>query len=99
MTTWRKLIAAEMKQNKDGFHNLVYSFFGTAEKLTWEGTFTEPVTYDREFDDGFGGSNGGPFTVWTKDFVYFPVVYDGAEWVGSVPRNPCDIATEHVGSQ
>lgn len=54
---------------------------------------------DIEFDDGYGGSEGKPFTIWTHDRVYFPAVYDGAEWVGSVPRHPCDEATGHVGGQ
>lgn len=31
-----------------------------------------------------------PFTVWTQDRVYFPVVYSSTScWVESVPRNPC----------
>lgn len=52
---------------------------------------------DVEFDDGYGGTEGPAFTLWTKDNVYFPVCYDGAEWVCSVPRNPCDVASTHVG--
>ena len=43
---------------------------------------------DREFDDGYGGSEGAPFTAWTPTRVLFPVVYDGSEWVGSAPRDP-----------
>jgi hypothetical protein len=52
-----------------------------------------------EFDPGYGGSEGKSFTAWSKKWVYFPVVYDGAEWVERVPRDPCKIATEHVGGQ
>lgn len=52
---------------------------------------------DIPFDDGYGGTEGKPFTLWTKNRVYFPVQYDGAEWVDSVPRNPCDEATKHLG--
>lgn len=51
------------------------------------------------FNDGFGGSEGAPFTAWSEKYVYFPVVYDGAEWVGRVPRHPCDEATNHVGGE
>lgn len=51
------------------------------------------------FDDGFGGSNGKSFTAWGEKYVYFPVVYDGAEWVGYAPRNPCDEATSHWGGE
>jgi hypothetical protein len=52
-----------------------------------------------EFYGGYGGHNGKSFTAWTDARVYFPVVYDGAEWVGSAPRNPCDEATEHQGGE
>lgn len=38
------------------------------------------------------------FTAWTKNRVYFPVTHDGREWVDSVPRNPCNEATKHVGA-
>ncbi len=44
-----------------------------------------------------GYAEGVPFTLWTSKRVYFPVQYDGNEWVDSVPRDPCDEATHHVG--
>lgn len=53
----------------------------------------------KEFDDGYGGSHGEPFTSWGEKYVYFPVVYDGAEWVDFAPRNPCEIKTAHVGGE
>ncbi len=52
-----------------------------------------------EFKDGYGLSEGNPFTAWGEKYVYFPVVYDGSEWVGKAPRNPCDEATEHMGRE
>jgi hypothetical protein len=52
---------------------------------------------DYEFDDGYGGTEGPYFTMWTKDRVYFPSCYDGAEWISSVPRNPAGESTEHIG--
>lgn len=52
-----------------------------------------------EFNNGFGGSEGKPFTAWSGKYVYFPVVYDGQEWVGRAPRKPCDEACEHVGGE
>ena len=52
-----------------------------------------------EFDNGYGWSEGKPFTAWTEKRVYFPIVYDGAEWVGSAPRNPCSEATNHQGGE
>ena len=54
---------------------------------------------DSPFDPGYGGSEGKPFTAWSKDYVYFPVVYDGAEWVGRVRRDPCDEASQHHGGE
>lgn len=51
------------------------------------------------FNHGFGGSEGCPFTVWTKQHVYFPVVYDGSEWVGFVSRNPDGKPTNHQGGE
>lgn len=55
--------------------------------------------FDREFDGGFGCSEGCKFTAWGELYVYFPVVYDGSEWISFVPRNPCLVATSHVGGE
>ena len=52
---------------------------------------------DVEFDSGFGLPNGQPFTAWTETRVLFPICYDGAEWVGSVARDPSPESTEHQG--
>lgn len=52
---------------------------------------------DVEFRDGLGSGSGIRFTAWTSDRVFFPVVYDGSQSVGSAPRNPCDEATRHQG--
>ena len=52
---------------------------------------------DKEFNCSYGCHEGEAFTAWSKDYVYFPVVYDGAEWVGRVPRKPCKEVTKHVG--
>lgn len=82
-TTWRKLITEAITAREDTF-------------IAW--TLTDDDA-DRAFDSGYGGSEGEPFTAWGKRYVYFPVVYDGAEWVGSAPRDPCDEKTDHVGGQ
>jgi len=58
-----------------------------------------PEELDVEFNSGYGGSEGVPFTAWSDDYVYFPVVYDGAEWVGRVRRNPCSEASNHHGGE
>ena len=82
--SWRKLIQSEMDDVSESFSDVVKCTL-TEEEL------------DADFDAGFGGTKGKPFTLWTHFRVYFPVVYDGAEWVSSVPRTPCDKVTEHVG--
>lgn len=50
-----------------------------------------------EFDDGYGGEEGKPFTAWGENWVYFPICYDGSEWVGHAPRNPCEKVMSHQG--
>jgi hypothetical protein len=52
---------------------------------------------DRKFDDSFGGEEGYNFTAWSANYVYFPCCYDGSEWVGAIPRNPCSVAGRHRG--
>ena len=82
ITTWRKAIT-EALQDGDSFDQLTIKI--------------DPGELDREFDMGFGHEEGNPFTAWSKNWVYFPICYDGSEWVGSVPRNPCDIKMRHQG--
>lgn len=84
MTTWREEIDAEVQQH-------------LGEEII--ACTLDDAALDEEFDSGYGGSNGKPFTAWSQNRVYFPVVYDGAEWAASVPRNPCDDATSHVGGE
>lgn len=86
MTTWRKELTEAFEETGD----------------TWQGIVGSTLTeedLDREFDCGYGGSEGCHFTLWTNDRVYFPGVYEGAEWVAWVPRHPCDIKTGHVGGE
>jgi len=52
-----------------------------------------------EFYSGLGRIKGKPFTAWGEKYVYFPVVYDGVEFVGRAPRNPCGEPTDHVGGE
>ncbi|HET7406003.1 MAG TPA: hypothetical protein VFJ21_02550 [Mycobacteriales bacterium] len=54
---------------------------------------------DIEFDDTYGLAEGQPVLIWTEQRVYFPVVYDGAEWLGSAPRNPTREGQPHVGGE
>ena len=82
-TTWRKLLKNAFSQTGDNFDKM-------------ETTLTE-TQLDKEFDPDFGSPEGDSFTAWGTLFVYFPVTYDGAEWVGYAPRNPCFYKTEHQG--
>lgn len=85
MVSWNKLIEELLDDEKD-------------TDVIIHSTLTDN-RMNAEFDGSYGGSCGEPFTAWSNDWVYFPVVYDGAEWVGRVPRDPCDIASNHVGGQ
>jgi hypothetical protein len=84
MMTWKEGLEHTMKRNGETLSDIVSS------------TLT-PEEMGRSFDGGYGGEEGLPFTVWTTDFVYFPVCYDGSEWVGSVARNPNGKPTPHQG--
>lgn len=97
-TTWRAEIASEMEKHGETWEDAVSSVLGPRWRYS-DDTAPEVLSFDTEFDCGYGGSEGARFTVWTANRVYFPVVYDGAEWCGSVPRNPSTEATEHVGGQ
>ena len=85
-TTWRTELEDALKDSGESFADIESSTL-TEEQL------------DTKFNNGYGGSEGAPFTVWTKTHVYFPAVYDGAEWVACVPRNPNGRATNHVGGE
>lgn len=84
MTTWRAQITHEFYANRDSWEDVVHCTLSDSE-------------LDTEFNDGWGVTNGQPFTLWTENYVYFPICYDGAEWVGSAPRHPCDEALHHQG--
>lgn len=84
MTNWKELLEEEMKDRKETLLDIVSNTLSDEEMI-------------KEFDGGHGGEEGIPFTVWTQNTVYFPICYDGAEWVGSVSRNPDGKPTEHQG--
>ena len=83
-TTWRKELTSVMSLNGESLDDIV------ANTMTDE-------DMDLEFDSVFGGTEGCEFTVWTENRVYFPICYDGAEWAGSVSRNPDGVPTAHQG--
>jgi hypothetical protein len=86
MSNWKDLIQEEMQEHEETFEDVVECTLNDEELLV-------------EFNDGFGCSEGEPFTLWTKNRTYFPVVYDGAEWAKSVSRNPDGKPTSHFGGQ
>jgi hypothetical protein len=84
MATWKQLIEDEFQYTGDTWDDVVSSTLSEAEA-------------NEEFDNGWGLTRGKPFTLWTTKYAYFPVMYDGSEWVGYVSRNPDGVKTEHVG--
>ncbi len=85
MTNWFALISEEMMLYKESFSDVVSS------------TLQEKDLFN-EFEVGFGPSPSGvEFTVWTRNRVYFPLIDQGLEGVGSVSRNPDGKKTAHIG--
>ena len=86
MVNWKGLIKEALIENGENWDDVV-DLTLTKEEL------------EVKFYSGYGGAEGIAFTLWTKDRVYFPAVYDGAEWVESVSRNPDGKRTDHIGGQ
>lgn len=84
-TTWRKELTEAMQEHGESWADVA--------------SHTLSADLDTVFDSGYGHAEGVPFTLWTTRRVYFPVVYDGREWVESVARDPDGVATVHVGGQ
>lgn len=86
MTNWKTLIEEAMSLRGEVLAELISN------------TLTDDEMVEM-FHDGFGSSQGKSFTAWTENTVYFPLVYDGSEWVGSVSRHPNGQPTEHQGGE
>ena len=84
MANWKTMLGGAMEEHDESLADIEAN------------TMTEQ-DMAKEFNDGYGSPDGCPFTVWTKTSVYFPMCYDGAEWVGRVSRNPDGKPTEHQG--
>lgn len=102
MTTWRELLTAKLRANNETWEDVEHVVLSVTHSWECDGNYgSDPcscvASLDNTVEPESGGVTGCPFTLWTKNFVYFPARYDGAEWVASVPRNPCDVATRHVG--
>jgi hypothetical protein len=83
-TCWKEMIEQAMAEKGESWGDVVS---------------IAPLDLDlhKEFYNGYGGTEGRPFTLWTTNRVYFPAQYDGSEWVESVARNPDGEPTDHVG--
>jgi hypothetical protein len=84
MATWKDYLESAFVLDGDSWANVESSTLSESE-------------LNREFDSDYSSTEGAPFTVWTARRVYFPVQYDGAEWVASVARHPDGKPTNHVG--
>lgn len=84
MSTWKKMLEYAMKKRGETLAEL-------------EATTLTEADMVKEFDSSYGEVKGVPFTAWSAKTVYFPVCYDGAEWVGSVSRHPDGKPTKHQG--
>jgi hypothetical protein len=84
MITWREELHRVLAGNGESFDDIISNTMSEEEM-------------DREFSDDWGCIEGSPFTVWTRERVYFPVCYDGSEWISWVSRNPDGKPTNHVG--
>lgn len=91
-TSWCEELAKELKKNQDKVEFIVIETDEGPKSVT-----LDSKEMKKEFDGGFGCNDGASFTAWGSMYVYFPVNYDGAEWVGYVPRNPCLQSTGHQG--
>jgi len=85
MATWRESLTTAMAEVADSGPVIAYA--------------PDEAAFDVEFDDGWGGSNGPSVAAWTEQYVYFPAVYDGMEWLAGVPRNPRAEGVAHVGGE
>lgn len=85
-TNWKELIGDQLKRSGESWKDVESNTLSEEDMKIM-------------FDDGFGGSAGKEFTLWTKNRVYFPAVYDGAEWAASVVRNPDGKPTAHIGGE
>lgn len=83
MANWRQKLKQAFADNGEDFNKMI--------------TTLSESDLDVEFDDGYGTEEGKPFTAWGDNNVYFPLCYDGAEFVGSAPRNPCKEPCSHQG--
>lgn len=92
MDTWRDEIDKAMQPHGETFADVVHIAAQPTDFLAREArdlTEWAPDPDDDEADYASYPVHFG-FTLWTARRVYFPAEYDGACWVTSVPREPCN---------
>ena len=91
-TSWSRQLMDKLEANNDTLVKICIKFNNVYTFIPWD-----HYEFCHKFDNGFGAPEGQPFTAWGKRYVYFPAVYDGSEWIESVPRNPELTVTNHIG--
>ena len=99
IVTWKQLIQEKMEDNSETYADIEYqSAIPQWRELLYDLRQSDTNWDAVEFDNGHGDLAGFSFIVYTKNWIYFPVCYNGSEWVGSVPRNPNpDWQPDHFG--
>ena len=98
--SWQDMLDVALTNNNESKDDIVMANISTPtdEWDTDHDDYGVAASFDRQFHSGFGGTEGDYFTVWTNDWVYFPICYDGAESVGRIRRNPTkDYTARHQG--
>lgn len=83
LTSWREILEEKLQELGETWADI--------EFIAGEGAL------DEKFDSGYGGTEGLGITIWTSKNVLFPLCYDGAEWLGSIPRHPQETPSAHQG--
>ena len=83
-SNWKTKLNFALEENGESFIDVISNTMSEEEMLV-------------KFDYGYGETGGIPFTVWTHKHVYFPICYDGSEWVGCASRFPDGKPTDHQG--
>ena len=76
---WKTCLERALSDNGDTLVQLVVQARGRPNGP--QAVSIDHPIFDREFDGGYGGSEGCYFTAWGELYVYFPAVYDGSEWI------------------
>lgn len=91
MTTIKELVQAELKNTGESSEELECYY---REEVRWR-LSDEPIIHcgftdlpEREYDAGYGGTNGPAFLAFSDKYVYISTQYDGSETIDAIPRHP-----------